>query len=57
LLTFLASIFGGIILRDRPKPVTASRENTKITAAYSPGEIDKKKAGFIHHFLVNDFDP
>ncbi|XP_053209515.1 inositol polyphosphate 5-phosphatase OCRL-like isoform X2 [Panonychus citri] len=50
----LASIFGDIVLR---APVNQSTNSSKGAHSNSIQEIEKKKAGFIHHFLVNDFDP
>lgn len=49
----LASIFGDIILRAPQQ----AQSNQKGNHQNNIQEIEKKKAGFIHHFLVNDFDP
>lgn len=39
----LATVFGGIFLRDSPRP--SARANSTV---------DRKKANFVYHFLVND---
>lgn len=43
----LSTLFGSIFLRDNPSHV---QEMTR----YNKQIIDKKKANFVHHFLVND---
>ncbi|XP_074596766.1 oculocerebrorenal syndrome of Lowe isoform X2 [Brevipalpus obovatus] len=51
----LSSIFGGLVLRAPPSGHPMWKESKSSHSSIQ--EIDKKKAGFIHHFLVNDFDP
>ena len=46
-----ASLFGGLILRRDPR---TAAEATPTTA--SRREEENKKATFIYHFLVNEYD-
>uniref|UniRef100_V9IL28 Phosphatidylinositol polyphosphate 5-phosphatase isoform b n=4 Tax=Apis cerana TaxID=7461 RepID=V9IL28_APICE len=48
----LATIFGSIFLRDPPR--SRGDKNQRSRTQVVQATIDRKKAAFVYHFLIND---
>lgn len=53
MLMFLGTLFGSIFIRDPPQSKSRSQTNAARSKA-NQQVLDRKKASFVYHFLVND---
>jgi hypothetical protein len=56
---FLASIFGTIVLKSPENDLNADKKAVQPIKTNSSSQLqsaERKKAAFVFHFLVNDFD-
>lgn len=52
IIYFIATIFGSIFLRDPPR--SRGDKNQRSRTQVVQATIDRKKAAFVYHFLIND---